>query len=81
MNYCDNSKPYTRITEHKYFSPWEQHDKTIIYKEYSRECNDSDIPYYPVRLVSDKEILKNMWNVPVNLKMLLLLADWVRIDI
>ncbi|MCZ8625024.1 UDP-galactopyranose mutase [Escherichia albertii] len=58
MNYCDNSKPYTRITEHKYFSPWEQHDKTIIYKEYSRECNDSDIPYYPVRLVSDKEILK-----------------------
>ncbi|EFT2882190.1 UDP-galactopyranose mutase, partial [Escherichia coli] len=39
-------------------SPWEQHDKTIIYKEYSRECNDSDIPYYPVRLVSDKEILK-----------------------
>ncbi|EEW0789989.1 UDP-galactopyranose mutase [Escherichia albertii] len=58
MNYCDDSKPYTRITEHKYFSPWEQHDKTIIYKEYSRKCDDSDIPYYPVRLVNDKEILK-----------------------
>lgn len=58
MNYCDDSRPYTRITEHKHFSPWEQHDKTIIYKEYSRKCNDSDIPYYPVRLVNDKEILK-----------------------
>ncbi len=58
MNYCDNSKPYTRITEHKHFSPWEEHDKTIIYKEYSRSCEEGDIPYYPVRLVTDKDLLK-----------------------
>ena len=57
MNYCDNSKPYTRITEHKHFSPWEEHDQTVIYKEYSRLCGDNDIPYYPVRLVTDKDLL------------------------
>ncbi len=58
MNYCDNSQPYTRITEHKYFSPWEDHPKTVIYKEYSRSCEEDDIPYYPVRLVNDKDLLK-----------------------
>ena len=23
MNYCDPDVPYTRITEHKHFAPWE----------------------------------------------------------
>ncbi|WP_312627729.1 UDP-galactopyranose mutase [Scandinavium sp.] len=57
MNYCDNSVDYTRITEHKYFSPWEQHDDSIVYKEYSRACEEGDIPYYPVRMVKEKEML------------------------
>ena len=25
MNYCDADVPYTRITEHKHFAPWETH--------------------------------------------------------
>ena len=58
MNYCDNSKPFTRITEHKYFSPWESHEKTVIYKEHSRECEPEDIPYYPIRQVKEKELLQ-----------------------
>jgi UDP-galactopyranose mutase len=57
INYCDQEIPYTRISEHKHFSPWEQHDKTIIYKEYSRQCDEMDIPYYPIRLVNDKKLL------------------------
>jgi UDP-galactopyranose mutase len=57
-NYCDNAQPYTRITEHKHFSPWEQHDATIVYKEYSRQCKDQDIPYYPIRLARDKQQLE-----------------------
>ena len=57
MNYCDASKNYTRITEHKHLAPWETHKKTIIYKEYSRDCEPKDIPYYPVRLVSDRKLL------------------------
>lgn len=58
MNYSDEHVPFTRISEHKHFSPWEEHKKTIIFKEYSRECSADDIPYYPIRLVNEKELLK-----------------------
>ncbi|WP_303629362.1 UDP-galactopyranose mutase [Photobacterium pectinilyticum] len=57
MNYGDVEVPYTRITEHKYFSPWESHDKTVIYREYSRLCEADDIPYYPIRIVGGKDML------------------------
>ncbi|MBK8611228.1 MAG: UDP-galactopyranose mutase [Chitinophagaceae bacterium] len=57
INYCDESVPYTRIHEHKHFAPWEQHDKTVYFKEFSKETTEQDIPYYPKRLESDKEIL------------------------
>ena len=57
MNYCDEHIPFTRITEHKHFSPWEQHGKTVCFREYSRTCENGDIPYYPVRLIKDKEHL------------------------
>ncbi|OON35660.1 UDP-galactopyranose mutase [Izhakiella australiensis] len=59
MSYCDEEVPYTRITEHKYFTPWEEHSSgSVLYKEYSSRCTKEDIPYYPVRLVSGNE----MWN-------------------
>jgi UDP-galactopyranose mutase len=54
INYGNKEVPYTRISEHKHFAPWEQHDKTLIYKEYSRLCGVNDTPYYPIRLVKDK---------------------------
>lgn len=57
INYCDENVPYTRITEHKHFSPWENQEKTICYKEYSRACGDGDIPYYPIRLAQDQALL------------------------
>lgn len=57
MNYGDAEVPYTRITEHKHFSPWESHDKTLITHEYSRACGPDDIPYYPIRLVDEKAML------------------------
>jgi UDP-galactopyranose mutase len=63
INYGDKEVPWTRISEHKHFAPWETHEKTVIYKEYSRECMDGDIPYYPVRLVKDKEILEKYINL------------------
>lgn len=62
MNYGDESVPYTRISEHKFFSPWEKNDKTVIFKEYSRSCTVKDIPYYPIRLVNEKELLKKYIN-------------------
>ncbi len=57
MNYCDEQVPYTRITEHKHFTNWEQHDKTVYFKEFSKETEPSDIPYYPKRLEKDKTLL------------------------
>lgn len=51
MNYCDASVPFTRITEHKHFSPWEEHERTVCYREFSRACQPGDIPYYPVHLL------------------------------
>jgi UDP-galactopyranose mutase len=57
VNYCDLSAPWTRISEHKHFSPWETHEKTLIFKEYSRACGVADIPYYPIRLVEEKSLL------------------------
>lgn len=57
MNYCDADVPFTRITEHKHFAPWEQHERSVIYREFSRLADDGDTPYYPVRLVREKQQL------------------------
>jgi UDP-galactopyranose mutase len=57
MNYCDVDVPYTRITEHKHFAPWETHKGSTIYTEYSRLAEDGDIAYYPIRQVKEKEQL------------------------
>lgn len=53
MNYGEESVPYTRITEHKYFAPWESHEGSVMYKEFSRLCTEKDLPYYPIRLVGE----------------------------
>jgi UDP-galactopyranose mutase len=58
VNYCDENIPYTRITEHKHFTPWENHEKTVYFTEYSKETSPGDTPYYPKRLEADKQILK-----------------------
>ncbi|MGS0726124.1 UDP-galactopyranose mutase [Shewanella sp. 0m-11] len=58
INYCDNSQAYTRISEHKHFTPWETHSRTVIFKEYSREATADDTPYYPVRLSEDNTLLE-----------------------
>lgn len=57
MNYGEESVPYTRITEHKHFSPWEEHDGSVCYREFSRACQPEDIPYYPIRQVNEKALL------------------------
>lgn len=59
VNYCDEDVPWTRISEHKHFSPWESRDATIIFKEYSRYCEENDTPYYPIRLAKEKSQLKH----------------------
>ena len=57
INYPDKEIPYTRITEHKFFAPWERHEKTVVFHERSKNCAPGDEPFYPLRLIDDKELL------------------------
>ncbi|QRF68688.1 UDP-galactopyranose mutase [Ponticoccus alexandrii] len=57
MNYGDADVAYTRTTEHKHFSPWEEHEASVLYRESARACTPDDIPYYPIRLVEEKALL------------------------
>jgi UDP-galactopyranose mutase len=57
INYCEQSVPYTRITEHKHFAPRESHARTSCFREFSSLATESDIPYYPLRLSDDKALL------------------------
>lgn len=58
INYCEQSVPFTRVTEHKHFAPWEEHAKTVCFREYSKSCEPGDVPYYPLRLADDKSLLE-----------------------
>ncbi len=60
MNYGDYDIPYTRISDHKHFAPWELDtvSGTVAFREFSRSCGADDIPYYPIRLVNEKALLR-----------------------
>lgn len=60
MNYCDLAVPFTRITEHCHFAPWERNPagRSVAFREYSHDCGPDDIPYYPLRLDGDQDRLR-----------------------
>ena len=66
VNYGDQDVPFTRISEHKHFAPWESHEKTVYFKEFSRACGKDDIPYYPIRLVEEKAMLNEYIDLAKN---------------
>lgn len=57
INYCEESVPFTRVTEHKHFTPWESHDRSVCFREYSKLAGASDVPFYPLRLAEDKSLM------------------------
>ncbi len=52
VNYTDAETPYTRVIEHKHFEMFgpaiNECPDTVISKEYSKEWQPGDEPYYPV---------------------------------
>lgn len=58
INYCDEDVPYTRVTEHKHFTPWKKSDKSVVFTEYSKEAESDDDLFYPKRLEEDLVRLK-----------------------
>lgn len=57
MNHPDADLPYTRVTEHKHFAPWESHARSVCFRETPRAAEPGDIPYYPVHLAEGNERL------------------------
>lgn len=57
VNYTDSEVPYTRIIEHKHFEFGTQ-PKTVITKEYSKNCEEGMEPYYPVNDAKNQELFK-----------------------
>ena len=55
VNYTDADPPYTRIIEHKHFEFGQQPD-TVISREYSKEWQPGDEPYYPVNDSRNSEL-------------------------
>lgn len=58
VNFTDSETPYTRIIEHKHFAFGTQ-DKTVITKEYSKDWELGDEPYYPLNdLPNNQKLMK-----------------------
>ena len=68
VNYTELQVPHTRISEHKHFTPWEKHERTVAYREFSQATGPGDIPYYPVRRPPDKALLGKYYELawPLN---------------
>lgn len=57
INYCDNSRKYTRIIEHKHFDKVDT-DHTVITKEYPQKYRRGFIPYYPINDKTNQDLYK-----------------------
>lgn len=55
VNYTEAEVPYTRIIEHKHFEYGTQ-PKTVITREYSKEYEEGDEPYYPINDQRNNEL-------------------------
>ena len=58
INYCDRSISYTRIHEHKHFTPDKKFSRTLAFREYPCDPQDQDGRYYPVESKESKMMLK-----------------------
>jgi UDP-galactopyranose mutase len=57
MNYCSPSVPHVRSFEHKHLAPWEDHKRTVVYRQSSRPASILDPKFYPLRLSDDCALL------------------------
>ncbi|MBN9298382.1 MAG: UDP-galactopyranose mutase [Filimonas sp.] len=57
VNYTEREIPFTRIIEHKHFE-FGQQPTTVITKEYPKEWEKGDEPYYPVNDDTNMQLLK-----------------------
>ena len=60
MNFADADVPYTRAIEFKNFNPErhdsQNHERTVVWEEYSRFAERGDEPYYPINTEADRRL-------------------------
>ncbi len=49
INYTDDSVDFTRIHEHKWFTPEKSFERSVAFKEYASSTTSKYNPYYPIR--------------------------------
>ncbi len=57
MNFTDVETPYTRVIEHKHFA-FGTGPKTIISREYPKEWEEGDEPFYPINDNRNQDLYK-----------------------
>ncbi|MDX8423354.1 UDP-galactopyranose mutase [Vibrio parahaemolyticus] len=57
INYTEKEIPFTRIIEHKHFSS-DVSEYTVVTKEYPKEFESGDVPYYPINDEKNMELYK-----------------------
>ncbi len=60
INYTDMNNQFTRIHEHKWFTPEKKFENSIAFEEYSDFTNSKKEPYYPIRN-SESDLLYNKY--------------------
>jgi len=58
MNYTDMSESFTRIHEHKWFTPERKFENSIAFKEYPSNTDSRKNPIYPIRNVNSEKMFK-----------------------
>lgn len=58
LQYSEEEVPFTRIIEHKHLAPWETHEKTVCFKEFSVATSETETPSIPERNNENLELLR-----------------------
>jgi len=58
MNFTDESESFTRIHEHKWFTPNKKFEKSIAFKEYPSNTDSRNNPIYPIRNMDSEKMIQ-----------------------
>lgn len=70
MNFADIEVPYTRKADYYYLTPKSvvKGSKTRVVTEYSSDCGEDDLPFYPIFDTKNKEIMEKYRELALNEK-------------
>lgn len=63
LNFTDMSSKFTRICEHKWFTPNKKFTKSVAFEEYSDFADSRNNPYYPIRDLNSDILFDNYYKL------------------